>query len=50
VSCGPWPAAAFGAALLAATALAAPEAPFLPLVAAAWAAAALLALEKAKLD
>jgi hypothetical protein len=42
---GPWPAAAFGAALLAATALAAPAAAVLPLVAAAWLTAAALALE-----
>jgi len=42
---GPWPAAAFGAALLAATALAAPAAAVLPLVAAAWVTAAALAFE-----
>ena len=42
---GPWPAAAFGAAFLAATALAAPAAAVLPLVAAAWLTAAALALE-----
>jgi hypothetical protein len=42
---GPWPAAAFGAAFLAATALAAPAAAVLPLVVAAWATAAALALE-----
>jgi hypothetical protein len=42
---GPWPAAAFGAAFLAATALAAPSAAVLPLVAAAWLTAAALALE-----
>jgi hypothetical protein len=42
---GPWPAAAFGAALLAATALLAPAAAFLPLVAAAWLTAVALALE-----
>jgi hypothetical protein len=42
---GPWPAAAFGAALLAATALAAPAAAVLPLIAAAWLTAAALALE-----
>ena len=47
---GPWGAAAFGALLLAGTALAAPSAPLLPLVAAAWAAAAALALGSAKLD
>jgi serine/threonine-protein kinase len=44
---GPWPAAGFGAAFLAATALAAPSAPLLPLLGAAWLAAALLALERA---
>ena len=42
---GPWPAAIFGAALLAATALAAPAAAILPLVAASWLTAAALALE-----
>jgi eukaryotic-like serine/threonine-protein kinase len=42
---GPWPAAIFGAALLAATALAAPTAAILPLVAASWLTAAALALE-----
>jgi hypothetical protein len=42
---GPWPAAAFGAAFLAATALAAPAAAVLPLVVAAWLTAAALALE-----
>jgi eukaryotic-like serine/threonine-protein kinase len=42
---GPWPAAAFGAAFLAATALAAPAAAVLPLVAAAWLTAGALALE-----
>jgi len=41
---GPWPAAAFGAALLAATALVAPSAAVLPLVAAAWVTAGALAL------
>ena len=42
---GPWVAAAFGAALLAATALAAPHAAALPLVAAAWVTAAALAVQ-----
>ncbi len=42
---GPWPAALFGAALLAGTALAAPAAAVLPLIAAAWVTAAALALE-----
>ncbi len=42
---GPWRAAAFGAALLAVTALAAPAASVLPLVAAAWLTAAALAFE-----
>jgi hypothetical protein len=40
---GPWPAAIFGGALLAATALIAPSAALLPLVAAAWLTAAVLA-------
>ena len=43
---GPWPAAGFGAALLAGTALAAPAAAVLPLVAAAWVTAAALAFER----
>jgi Protein kinase domain len=42
---GPWPAALYGAALLAGTALVAPAAAFLPLAAAAWVTAAALALE-----
>jgi hypothetical protein len=42
---GPWPAAAFGAGLLGATALLAPAAAMLPLVAAAWLTAVALALE-----
>src|SRR6185312_3133823 len=42
---GPWPAAAFGAALLAATALLAPGVSVLPLVVAAWLTAAALAIE-----
>jgi hypothetical protein len=42
---GPWVAAGFGAVLLAATALAAPAAAVLPLVATAWLTAAVLALE-----
>ena len=42
---GPWPAAIFGAALLAGTALLAPAAAVLPLVAAAWLTATALALE-----
>jgi hypothetical protein len=41
---GPWPAAAFGAALLAGTALTAPAAAVLPLIAAAWLTAGTLAL------
>jgi hypothetical protein len=42
---GPWPAAAFGAALLAGTALTAPTAAVLPLVAAAWLTSGTLALQ-----
>jgi hypothetical protein len=42
---GPWPAAGFGAAFLAATALAAPSAALLPLVGAAWLIAAILGVE-----
>jgi hypothetical protein len=42
---GPWPAAAFGAALLAGTALIAPAAAVLPLIAAAWLTAGTLALQ-----
>ncbi len=42
---GPWPAAIFGAVLLAATALSAPAAAVLPLAAAAWATAAALTFE-----
>jgi Protein kinase domain len=42
---GPWPAAVFGAALLAGTALLAPAAAVLPLVAASWLTAAALAFE-----
>ncbi|MFL5955590.1 MAG: serine/threonine-protein kinase [Gaiellaceae bacterium] len=42
---GPWPAAAFGAALLGATALTAPAAAIVPLIAAAWLTAGTLALE-----
>ena len=42
---GPWPAAAFGAALLAGTALAAPGAAVIPLIAAAWLTAGTLALQ-----
>jgi hypothetical protein len=42
---GPWAAALFGAALLAATALTAPAAAVLPLVVASWLTAAALALE-----
>ena len=41
---GPWPAAFYGAALLAATALLAPSTAVLPLIAAAWVTAAALAL------
>jgi hypothetical protein len=47
---GPWGAAAIGALLLAGTALAAPSAPLLPLVAAAWVTAGALVLRSAKLD
>jgi hypothetical protein len=43
---GPWAAAGFGAALLAGTALAAPAAAVLPLIAAAWVTAAALAFER----
>ncbi|HVU78487.1 MAG TPA: hypothetical protein VHC67_12950, partial [Gaiellaceae bacterium] len=43
---GPWAAAGFGAALLAATALAAPASALLPLVLVAWATAGALALER----
>ncbi|MGH3001526.1 MAG: hypothetical protein ACRDM1_02460, partial [Gaiellaceae bacterium] len=43
---GPWAAAGFGAALLAATAFAAPAAAVLPLAGAAWLTAAALALEQ----
>jgi hypothetical protein len=43
---GPWPAAFFGAAMLAATALVAPAAALLPLVGAAWLTAAALALQR----
>jgi hypothetical protein len=42
---GPWPAALFGAGLLAATALTAPGAAVLPLVAAAWLISGTLALQ-----
>ena len=42
---GPWPAAGFGAALLAGTALAAPSAAVLPLIAAAWLTAGTLAFQ-----
>jgi len=42
---GPWAAAGFGAALLAATALAAPQAGVVPLVVAAWLTAGVLAVE-----
>ena len=42
---GPWPAVIFGTALLGATALAAPAAAVLPLIAAAWVTAAALAFE-----
>jgi hypothetical protein len=44
---GPWPAAGFGAALLAGTALVAPSTAALPLVAAAWLSAAVLAFAPA---
>ena len=43
---GPWPAAIFGAALLAGTALVAPAAAVLPLVAASWLTATALAFER----
>jgi hypothetical protein len=42
---GPWPAAGFGAALLAGTALTAPAAAVLPLIAAAWLTAGTLAFQ-----
>ena len=42
---GPWVAAGFGAAFLAATALAAPSAPILPLIGSAWLIAAILGFE-----
>jgi hypothetical protein len=42
---GPWPAAVFGAALLAGTALIAPAAAVLPLIAASWLTAGTLALQ-----
>jgi hypothetical protein len=42
---GPWPAAGFGAALLAGTALTAPTAAVLPLIAAAWLTAGTLAFQ-----
>jgi len=42
---GPWVAAGYGAALLAATALTAPDAAILPLIAAAWLSAAVLTLD-----
>jgi hypothetical protein len=42
---GPWPAAAFGAGLLGATALLAPAAALLPLILAAWLTATALAFE-----
>jgi hypothetical protein len=42
---GPWPAAVFGAALLAGTALTAPAAAVFPLIAAAWLTAGTLALQ-----
>jgi len=42
---GPWAAAGFGAALLAGTALVAPSTAALPLVAAAWLTAIVLAVE-----
>jgi hypothetical protein len=45
-----WPAAAYGAVLLAATALVAPALPLLPLVAAAWISSAFLALPRDELD
>ncbi|HEY0417650.1 MAG TPA: serine/threonine-protein kinase [Gaiellaceae bacterium] len=43
---GPWPAALFAAGLLSATALLAPDAPVLPLIAASWLTAAALTLER----
>jgi hypothetical protein len=43
---GPWAAALYGGAFLAATALTAPAASILPLVAAAWLTAGALALER----
>ena len=47
---GPWVAAGFGAAFLAATVLAAPAAPLLPLIGSAWLIAAILAFEQMKLE
>jgi len=47
---GPWVAAGFGAALLAATALTAPAAAVLPLIATAWLIAGVLAIESRALD
>ena len=47
---GPWVAAGFGAAFLAATALAAPAAPLLPLIGAAWIIAAILGVEQMSSD
>ena len=47
---GPWPAVLAGVALLAATGLGAPAAPFLPLALAAWATAAFLAFAPAARD
>jgi len=43
---GPWPCALAGSALIVATGLGAPSAPFMPLVAAAWVTAAFLAAGK----
>ncbi len=43
---GPWPAVLFGGALLAATALVAPAAALLPLIAAAWLTAGTLAVQR----
>jgi hypothetical protein len=43
---GPWAAAQFGALMLVATGIVAPHAALLPLVAAAWVTAAVLAVER----
>ena len=47
---GPWLAAGFGAAFLAAMVIAAPAAPLLPLIGSAWLIAAILAFEQMRLE